>query len=167
MECAERLSLLMPPSLAWRGRTAPEALGGFADGLDTTRHRRQYELAQVIIRDILAEQQRAGALGDHGGMLPLLRGEKREPHASLAWFWSRNRAIRQGQWKLVWDSGVREWELYDLDADRCETDDLAQKHPQRTERMAADWHVWAKNVGLSGKSQAPRKKDKSKSKSKS
>jgi arylsulfatase len=97
-------------------------------------------------------------------MLSLLRGEKREPHASLAWFWARNRAIRQGQWKLVWDSGVRKWELYDIDVDRCESEDLAQKYPQRAERMAADWYAWAKKVGLSEKSYASKKNDRKKKK---
>jgi arylsulfatase A-like enzyme len=80
--------------------------------------------------------------------LPLLKGEPREPHATLAWFWSGNRAIRQADWKLVWDSRVRRWELYDLSRDRCETRDLAAEQPRRVEAMAADWFAWAAKVEL-------------------
>ena len=45
------------------------ALVAFQDDLERTRHWRQDELGQRLLRDILAEQQRAGALGAHGGML--------------------------------------------------------------------------------------------------
>ena len=83
-------------------------------------------------------------------MLPLLQGTVREPHDQLAWFWSGNRAIRQGDWKLVWDklSKPKAWELYHLKTDRCETHDLAGQEPQRVEVMAKDWHAWARKVGL-------------------
>lgn len=59
------------------------------------------------------------------------------------------RAMRQGKWKLVWSKyEPREikWELYDLDADRCETNDLAAQYPERTRKMAQAWMVWAKRV---------------------
>ena len=80
-------------------------------------------------------------------MVPLLRGESRIGHEQLAWFWSGNRAIRQGDWKLVWDKlGDRQWELYDLSVDRCETNDLAAAHPQRVSSMANAWFAWADHV---------------------
>ncbi|MCA9265737.1 MAG: sulfatase-like hydrolase/transferase, partial [Planctomycetales bacterium] len=81
-------------------------------------------------------------------MLPILRGERREPPQQLAWFWSGNRAVRQGDWKLVWDKRVRRWELYDLAADRCESRDLAEEDDSRVQRMSADWFAWAQSVGL-------------------
>jgi len=51
-----------------------------------------------------------------------------------------NRALREGNWKLVSardDNDV--WELYDLAADRSELVDLSAKHPERAERMKATW----------------------------
>lgn len=60
-----------------------------------------------------------------------------------------SRAMRQGKWKIVWSKNEPreiEWELYDLDADRCETHDLAAQFPERTAKMAADWLAWAKRV---------------------
>ena len=81
-------------------------------------------------------------------MVPLLEGRKRTDHSQLAWFWSGNRALRQGDWKLVWDKRVNEWELYDLSTDRCETVDLARAHVGRVESMKRDYFDWAEEVGL-------------------
>ncbi len=82
-------------------------------------------------------------------MVPLLKGDSRAVHEQLAWFWSGNRAIRQGDWKLVWDKlAAKRWELYDLANDRCETEDLAALHPDRVEMMAEAWFEWADMVEL-------------------
>jgi len=81
-------------------------------------------------------------------IVPILRGDKREPHETLAWFWSGNRAVRQGKWKLVWDSQFKEWELFDVEADRTELNDLAQRHPDRVEELAAVWFAWAEKTGV-------------------
>jgi arylsulfatase A-like enzyme len=77
----------------------------------------------------------------------VLRGETRVGHESLYWEWSGNRAVRQGQWKLVWDKLVKKWELYDLVADRSEINDLAETHPDRAKAMADDWFAWADRTG--------------------
>ncbi|MDA1054213.1 MAG: arylsulfatase [Planctomycetota bacterium] len=80
-------------------------------------------------------------------LAPVLRGETRVGHDSLYWEWSGNRAVRQGKWKLVWDKLVKEWELYDVAADRTETNDLAETHPDRAKAMADDWFAWADRTG--------------------
>ncbi len=84
-------------------------------------------------------------------LVPILRGETREPHAMLAWEWSGNRAIRQGDWKLVWDSRIKEWEFYNLKVDRTETNDLAGENPDRVKQMSADWFAWAEKTGAPGR----------------
>lgn len=79
---------------------------------------------------------------------------------ALYWEHEGNRAIRQGKWKLVsrpddrprhWDQtnelALEEWELYDLEADRTETTNLAAQYPERVEEMAARWQAWAERVG--------------------
>ena len=76
-------------------------------------------------------------------MLPLLQGRERQPHDQLFWEWSGNRAIREGDMKLVWDKDVKQWELYDLSKDRTETINLANQQPARVETMSAAWGRWA------------------------
>ena len=79
-------------------------------------------------------------------LLPVLRGQQREGHASLSWELYGNRAIRQGDWKLVWGASDKQWELYDLKSDRSETKNLAAKFPQRVAAMSADWQAWRQHV---------------------
>jgi len=83
-------------------------------------------------------------------MVKLLKGETRKAHEKLFWYWASNRAMRQGDWKLVWDkfNQDKKWELYDLSKDRCEVNNLAESQPERVETMAADWFAWADRVEL-------------------
>ena len=48
-------------------------------------------------------------------------------------FWEHigNRAVRQGKWKLVARRPTGPWQLYDMEADRTETNDLSQQHPEK------------------------------------
>ena len=81
-------------------------------------------------------------------LVPLLRGGAVAPRElPLGWELFGNRAIRDGQWKLVWDAGEKVWELYDLATDRTETVDLSARHPERVVAMAAQWNRWAKQTG--------------------
>jgi len=81
-------------------------------------------------------------------LMPVLQGRQREAHDTICWEWAGNRAIRQGKWKLTWDKTVRQWELYDLDADRTETNDLARQHLERVSEMREKWEAWAEQTGL-------------------
>lgn len=94
----------------------------------------------------------------HGGMetfpleglslVPVLEGQQRQPHDALFWEWSGNRAVRQGDWKLVWDKQVGRWELYDLRIDRTETNNLADQDRQRVDQMSQAWLAWARRTGV-------------------
>jgi len=76
-------------------------------------------------------------------LVSVLKGGKRKPHDQIAWEWSGNHALREGKWKLVWDKLDKKWSLFDLEADRTETHDLASANSERATRMAKDWFVWA------------------------
>jgi len=80
-------------------------------------------------------------------LAPILQGHERAGHEKLFWEFTGNRAVRAGQWKLVWDKLVRRWELYDLAADRTETTDLAEQHPRRVEDLSRAWYAWADRTG--------------------
>ena len=65
----------------------------------------------------------------------------------LAWEHEGNRAIREGKWKLV-SVGDAAWELYDMDADRVEMNNLAAAQPERVKTMSAKWEAWAKRTNV-------------------
>ncbi len=74
---------------------------------------------------------------------PAFAGEQLERSAPLFWEHEGNRAIRMGKWKLVAKGPRGKWELYDLQADRSELHDLAQREPDRVQAMAQRWEEWA------------------------
>jgi arylsulfatase A len=72
-------------------------------------------------------------------IVPTLRGEREQKrHDHLYWaFYERGgaRALRAGKWKAVEQPLGKPVQLYDLDADVGETNDLAAKHPDRVAAM--------------------------------
>jgi len=66
---------------------------------------------------------------------------------AIYWEHEGNRAVRLGKWKLV---AVHRgpWELYDMEADRTELHNLADKHPDRVKEMVALWDAWAKRANV-------------------
>lgn len=77
---------------------------------------------------------------------PVLEGATREGHDAIFWEHEGHRALRRGDWKLVASHG-EPWELYDLAADRTETNDLARARPDLVAELAAEWQRWADRVG--------------------
>ncbi len=58
-----------------------------------------------------------------------------------------NKAWRQGRWKISWlpkPYGEARWQLFDTQADRGETRDLAAEQPARLAAMAARYDRWAR-----------------------
>jgi arylsulfatase A-like enzyme len=60
----------------------------------------------------------------------------------LMWEHFGNAAIRDGKWKLVMLNG-RNWELYDMETDRSELNNLAPAHPEKVKTLA---NLWEKNA---------------------
>jgi len=83
-------------------------------------------------------------------LLPIFRGETRTEHKSLYFHFGTDRALRQGPWKLV-SAKLGKWELYNLEHDRTELHDLADKHPDRVQSMSAEWFRIAKDQERLGK----------------
>lgn len=91
-------------------------------------------------------------------LLPIFYGKQREPHDSLYFHFATDRALREGPWKLVSAKRGR-WELYNLDEDRTETNDLAAEMPDRVQAMAQRWFAIAKNKDRLPKKQLAPVKD--------
>ncbi len=84
-------------------------------------------------------------------LLPALKGEKLDRKAPLGFEHHGNLALRDGRWKIV--SYYRreqpiKWELYNMEADRTEQNDLAVAQPDRLKELAGKWQAWADRVGV-------------------
>ncbi|MHC4994510.1 MAG: arylsulfatase [Planctomycetota bacterium] len=80
-------------------------------------------------------------------LTPAFSGKKIQREA-LYWEHEGNRAVRVGQWKLVAKGEKGPWELYDLEADRTELNDLSQKHPDRAKKLADMWLAYAERANV-------------------
>jgi arylsulfatase len=76
-------------------------------------------------------------------LCPIFDGRTRQPHEAIYWEHEGNRAVRQGKWKLV-SRHPEAWELYDLEADRTELNNLVARHPEKVKEMAALYEAWAR-----------------------
>jgi arylsulfatase A-like enzyme len=79
-------------------------------------------------------------------LIPVFQGDTR---SAMVYVWEHegNRAIRQGDWKLV-SRLPQAWELYNMKADRLETHDLAKEMPEKVAEMAALYETCAKRTGV-------------------
>ena len=79
-------------------------------------------------------------------LLPILESRQLEGHHEYYWELQGNPAVRMGKWKLV---ALKEqpWELYDMEADRTEMNDLAAQYPDKVRQMATLYKAWARRVG--------------------
>ena len=108
-------------------------LGHVVDGLPT-------------VVDMAGGQLDAKVAG--GSLLPVLT-EKGELDEERVIFWEHqgNRAIRQGDWKLVAAQGGP-WELYQMEGDRSELNNLIEVETARAEGMKERWQKWAQEQGV-------------------
>ncbi len=72
-------------------------------------------------------------------LVPLLSKDGTVTRDSLWWLHENNRALRVGDWKIVAAGKDSPWELYNLSIDRCETNNLADKQPEKVRELADNW----------------------------
>jgi arylsulfatase len=70
--------------------------------------------------------------------------ERKQP---IFWEHEGNRAIRDGDWKLV-ALEDKPWRLYNLKDDRTEQKDLAKDQPDRVAAMEKQWNEWAARANV-------------------
>jgi arylsulfatase len=84
---------------------------------------------------------------DGESLLPLLEGADWQRAQPIFWEHEGNAAVRLGSWKLVRKFGG-DWELYDMERDRTELDDLAHRNRPMRDQLAREWEGWAQAVGV-------------------
>ena len=87
-------------------------------------------------------------------LVPAFAGDAEWADTRAPMFWEHegNAAARIGRWKLV-RRHPHAWELYDLDADRTELNDLSVQQPERVRDMAVQYEAWATRCGVKPREQ--------------
>lgn len=96
-----------------------------------------------------------------GHRITPMQGKSLVPHfkgssnnrGRIYWEHEANIAVRDGKWKLVAkteeDATFNEasLQLYDMEADPTEMNDLSKKYPAMVKEMFTDWNRWAHSIG--------------------
>lgn len=82
-------------------------------------------------------------------LTPILKGARREGHEQLFFEHVGGKALLKDDWKIV---SLRKkndpWKLYNIAEDPTETNNLADKYPERLKSMGKEWRELAERVGL-------------------
>lgn len=74
-------------------------------------------------------------------LLPLIQGKTFARKDPLFSEYKGNRMVREGKWKMVADKN-KPWELYDIQQDRTELNNLAAKRPEIVSQLAGKYISW-------------------------
>jgi arylsulfatase A-like enzyme len=78
-------------------------------------------------------------------MVPLFKTGTGKVHDYFYWEHEENCAIRHGNWKGVKKLPKGDWELYDLEHDRTETNNIAATHLDIVKDLDQKWQIWAES----------------------
>ncbi len=97
-------------------------------------------------------------------MLAMLEGSAASVHDEdlpVGWELFGKRAVRNGDWKILWEADHVEWwnsealnikrntwQLYNLASDPAELNDLSKSHPERLDAMIRLWDRYARDNGV-------------------
>jgi arylsulfatase len=77
---------------------------------------------------------------------PLFTADVELDRKPIFWEHEGNRALRDGRWKLVAKDPRGKWELYDIEADRTEQQNMIDANPEVAERMIDLWFEEARRT---------------------
>ncbi|MCY1128183.1 arylsulfatase [Frigidibacter sp. RF13] len=84
---------------------------------------------------------------DGESLVALIDGKDWSREQPLYWEHEGNAAIRAGNFKLVRKFN-QPWELYDMESDRTELNDLMGRNEPLTRRLTTDYEAWAEKTGV-------------------
>lgn len=75
-------------------------------------------------------------------LLPIMQGFYIERAKPLFWEWRNGRAVRDDKWKIVAHGKEATWELYNMEEDPTETNNLAKSNPEIVTYMNDLFEAW-------------------------
>lgn len=84
----------------------------------------------------------ADVVHDGHDLLPLLTDGAASKHDSLYFSFRKHAALRQGPFKIVRERPEADWQLFDLSQDLSESHNLADRFPERVDRLAREFRRW-------------------------
>lgn len=100
------------------------------------------------------KEYNGNSITPHSGksLKPLFVGIPEQIHKEpIFWEHEGNKAVRLGKYKLVqdWDKMENDnWELYDIEKDRTETNNLIDEMPEKANEMIAMYYNWAEKINV-------------------
>jgi arylsulfatase len=101
----------------------------------------------------LPNEYNGNSITQHSGksLVPIFSGAKERLHTEpIFWEHEGNKAVRLGKFKLVqeWKKDDQSWELYDMEKDRSETNNIIELYPEKANEMIGQYDEWAQEVGV-------------------
>jgi len=84
----------------------------------------------------------------------MLMGESASPRGPEDWLgfeFLGMRALRQGDWKLLWlhePAGIGDWQLFNVVKDPAEMNDLSDQYPGKKEELLASWAAYVEQFNV-------------------
>ncbi len=97
-------------------------------------------------------------------LVPTFKKQALSRKKPLFWEHHGNRAVRDGKWKLVARGEKNPWELYNIEKDRSETQNLASEKKDLVEKMAKAYLDWAQRCHVETPSEIRRLREANKKK---
>ncbi|MFW5773650.1 MAG: sulfatase-like hydrolase/transferase [Tangfeifania sp.] len=79
-------------------------------------------------------------------LLPVLRGEATERFNPIYYEWGNGQAVYHNSWKIVKHGKEKPWDLYNLGQDPTETNNLAQKYPEKVKELDNYFEAWKNSL---------------------
>ncbi len=144
----------------------PDVITNEGTTVDTPGHVMDIMATALDVAGITYQGKSTGKKGvstEGKSLLPIFKGNDWGEERRIFWEHEGHRAVRDGEWKLVsaheFDDWFYEkwgyprdpeaqWELYNLNRDRLERNDLADTYPEKRDELIDAYEQWAEKAGV-------------------
>lgn len=81
-------------------------------------------------------------------LVSLFKNKPWAGHSALYFEHVGNRAVRQGDWKIVSAFPANQWELFNMKTDRSELNNLSTQYSEKVKELNKLYEAWASKVGV-------------------